>query len=310
MNTGFDLQRLFIPFLDPTDMVLCCPADTSLAEINRQAAQHHQRFPLEHDSALSLRRHISAIEHTSHSARFGPYVDNILGMNWVLRSGRTVRVGERVIKSTTGFDLLRFLLHSDGRYGHAADYVVRLRPLGGATAQATLTGDDAATEHACSALLRSPWLHWLDVVDLCVFDNDCASLVLAADCAPGEIAVFQDFFHEFSCEHRINLTSDFLRNTPTLPSLSLKTTVSAAGGLAKQLVRNHGGSARVLCVNGVVHYFPPPALRSFPEASLMDLNRLCTAEGGHVCGPWAGAPTVSPQEAAWASELESAWNQL
>ena len=64
----------------------------------------------------------------SASSRFGPYCDNIMGMNWKLRDGHVVRIGERVVKSTTGYDLLRFLLNSDGRFGEPVDFVLRLRP--------------------------------------------------------------------------------------------------------------------------------------------------------------------------------------
>jgi FAD/FMN-containing dehydrogenase len=310
MIAGVEAQKLFEPFLDADDMVMCCSADISLAQINAQAADFHLRFPLVWDPSASLGKHLANLEYTPHSARFGPYIDNVLGMNWEFKAGTVVRIGERVIKSTTGYDLLRFLLHSDGRYGRAVDYVLRLRPLGGATARATLSGATSAIERVYIALIRSPWIHWLDVVDLSVTATDLMSLELAADCTPGEEIVFQDYFHRISRENRTELLFKTAVFTESLPALSLKTTVSAAYGLARQLIRDHGGRARVLCVNGVVHYFPPAELRSPPEGSLSKLTQQCTPEGGHLSGPWVKASVPTATEAAWANTLEAVWNRL
>jgi hypothetical protein len=95
-----------------------------------------------------------------------------------------------------------------------------------------------------------------------------------------------------------------------LPVLSLKTTVTEAPRLARNLVGTHGGSARVLCVNGVVHYYPPPELESLPDSARYGLAERCTAEGGHLSGLWAKDAPCGSQETAWAKELQLAWNQL
>jgi len=303
-------QRLFLPFLDLTDMVMCRPAGTSLRVINQEAAQSGLRFPLVCEPQASLGAHMAAVDYASNSARFGPFVDNILGMNWELKSGKVVRIGERVIKSATGYDLLRFLLHSDGRYGRATDYVLRLRPLGGETAHVTFTGTDEVIEQICTTLRKSSWIHWIDAVDLCLTAQGERSLHLDVDCALGEGVLFLDFFQEMGREGGADLTTISAPGFPGFPALSLKTTVPAATSLARLLVREHGGSARVLCVNGVAFYYPPPDLRTLPDAFLADLARQCAAEGGHLQGLWA--PTALPMEAeaAWAAQLENAWNQL
>jgi len=302
--------RMFMAFFDPVDMVLCCSADTTVAEVNDRVAPHGLRFPLVGDPGSSLRAHVAAIDYASGSARFGPYVDNILGMNWELPSGTVVRVGERVIKSTTGYDLQRFLLHSDGRYGHARDYVLRLRPRGGARAESVLHGDEPALRKACELLLRSPWLHWLDAVDLVLAADRGPVLELAADCAPGEEERFADFFRQLAGESGCQIPAPPAPRRWTLPALSLKTTLSEARALGAELVRDFGGTARVLVVSGVVHYLPAAPGPAIPAAALTTLIRRCTAVGGHASGPLAPAPTPSPAEARWASELEAAWNQL
>ena len=303
-------QRLFAPFLDPVDMVMCCPAETSLAQMNDEAARHGLRFPLVCDPTASLQAHVAASDYAPGSVRFGPYVDNILGMNWELKSGTVVRVGERVIKSTTGYDLLRFLLHSDGHFGRARDYVIRLRPSGGKTARVVLRGDDEAIERARDATLHSPWVHWLDVVDLLFTRESGVALEIAADCSAGELDVFHGFFAQLGRKSGAAIFAQTESRRQALPALSLKTTVTEAPRLARDLVRNHGGSARVLCGNGVVHYHPPPGLDSLPDEALREFAQRCTAEGGHVSGLWAKDAPSAPQEAAWVIELQTAWNQL
>jgi FAD/FMN-containing dehydrogenase len=308
--TASESARIFTPFFDPVDLVLCCSAEATVAEINAQVAPAGLRFPLVGIPSASLRAHVAAIDYASGSARFGPYVDNILGMNWELPSGIVIRVGERVIKSTTGYDLQRFLLHSDGRYGRARDYVLRLRPLGGATAEAVLHGDDAAIERACALILHSPWLHWLDAVDLVIAADRGAMLEITADCAPGEESCFAEFFRQLGHDSGCPVLTPAAPRRRSLPALSLKTTLSEARKLGAELMRDFGGSARVLVVNGVVHYFPAATGPGIPAEALAALAQRCTALGGHLSGPLAPAPTPSPAEARWAAELETAWKQL
>lgn len=303
-------QRLFAPFLDAVDMVMCCSVETSLEQVNEEATRHGLRFPLVCDPAASLQEHVTAVDYAPGSARFGPYVDNVLGINWELPSGTVVRVGERVIKSTTGYDLLRFLLHSGSRFGRAHDYVLRLRPAGGKTARVVLRGDDEVIERARGEILHSPWVHWLDVVDLLFTRESGVALEISADCSAGEMDLYYDFFTQLSRKSGGAVLAPTESRRQALPALSLKTTVTEAPRMARELVRNHGGSARVLCVNGVIHYHPPPGLDSLPDVALCEFAHQCTVKGGHVSGLWAKEPLSAPQEAAWAKEIETAWNQL
>jgi FAD/FMN-containing dehydrogenase len=302
--------RLFRSFLDPIDMVMCCTADTSLAEINEQAGIHGLRFPLVGDPSSSLQSHLAAIDHAPPSARFGAYVDNVLGMNWELASSRLVRIGERVIKSTTGYDLLRFLLHSDGRYGRARDYVLRLRPRGGSTVRGVFCGENETIDRVRTLLLHSPWIHWLDAVNLYVSPTDGSVLEVEADCANGEPAIFAQYFAKIGRETGAAVSARPESRYAGLPTLSLKTTVVTAPQVARRLVRDHGGSACVLCVNGVVHYFPTPNQRPLPPAAIEELSTHCARAGGHIMGSWAGNTGSCDQEVAWAEELKAAWNQL
>jgi hypothetical protein len=310
MTIGAEQPHLFSPMLNTMDMVACRKSDVTLEEINDEAAKHGLRFPLIWDPAASIAAHIASVDFAPASARFGSYVDNVVGMNWKLPSGTVVKVGERVIKSTTGYDLMRFLLHSDGRYGRALDYVLRLRPLGGETVCVQLDGSDAAIESARRALLTSPWIHWIDAVDLLVTDGELPSLRLEAEMLPGESVRFLHFFRQISCESGTAMTEHNRFNHGGLPQLSIKSTVSNAPLIGRDLVSAHGGRVRILCVNGVVGYYPPPGLTTLPPAFLTRLAQACTSLGGHLHGPLAPVISPSAAEATWAQTLESAWNPL
>lgn len=302
--------RLFTSFFDPVEMVLCCSADATAADVNVRGKAAGLRFPLVSAPSASFNAHVAAIEYASGSARFGPYVDNILGMNWELPSGRIVRVGERVIKSTTGYDLHRFLLHTDGRYGRALEYVLRLRPLGGTVAKAVLQGDEAALGRVCDDVLHSPWLHWLDVVDLVFTADEPPMLEIGADCVLGEEIYFAEFFRQLGHDHGCSLLPPSGAQLQSLPALSLKSTLSEARTLGAELVREFGGTARVLVVNGVVHYLPDVSSTKIPGSVLMALTERCAATGGHAYGPLAPPPRPSSMEARWAEELLSAWLRI
>ncbi len=300
--------RLFSPFVDAIDMVMCCPADALLRDIQQAAAGHGLRFPLVCDPACSLQAHVAAVDYAPASSRFGPYVDNILGMNWELPSGRVVRIGERVIKSTTGYDLLRFLLHSDGRYGRARDYVLRLRPLGGGRVSAIFGVDRENLDSVRNAFLRTSWIHWIDAVTLCVSDSGASVLHVEADCAAGEEAIFEAYLDAVAGEEGLTKEELFGIRRDGLPALSVKTTVPAATGIARRLVEENGGTAAVLCVKGVVHYFPP--VRARPISLIEHLAKQCEADGGHLMGPWAEPLRASAPELIWSTTLETAWKNL
>jgi glycolate oxidase subunit GlcD len=165
-------ERLFEPFLDEIDGTACVPAVWSAAEANSFWAARRLRFPLWLDRKASLAEQVASTGWAPASSRFGAFCDNILGMNWQLPSGRVIRIGERVVKSTTGYDLLRFLLQApSGRFGQPTHFVLRLRPESGVTTQFYLQGSWLQMHEVAARLRTSCWIHWFDSVDV-VIDGD------------------------------------------------------------------------------------------------------------------------------------------
>jgi len=263
--------RLFEPFFDSIDGTMCGPATMTAADLEALRTSHGFRFPLILDQQMPLCEQIAASGFASASSRFGPYCDNIMGMNWKLPSGRIVRIGERVVKSTTGYDLLRFLLHSSGQFGEPVDFVLRLRPDCGTSGVFSLNGSFDAVSKAAAALLATCWIHWFDAVDV-VFASaaEPCQLRIALNCPADEWAVYHEFLSSFAKTHDLSLASD---STASLspdgcPDFMLKTTPDQVVGLAREISRHNAIRCVALCYNGVVHGYLSSGTRESCDRTL------------------------------------------
>lgn len=249
-------SRLFVPFLDSIDGVTCVSATMTSPELAKMLKEQRLRFPLIIDAHAALNDQVAASEYAPAASRFGPFCDNILGMNWKLPDGRIVRIGERVVKSTTGYDLLRFLLNSDTRFGQPVDFVLRLRPDCGMHGLFVLSGDDKSVIQAVATLLQSCWMNWFDSVD-CVADGTARSLSLriAVNTPAEEWPVFETMLSSFAATWSLSLEArpDVVAPVDGCPDFTLKTTPDRAVVLARDIANRHELKCLALCYNGVVH---------------------------------------------------------
>lgn len=299
-------ERLFQPFLDTVDGTLCLPASATGAELCAQAAAHRLRFPLILDPEATLRAHAAATTHAPASSRFGPYCDNILGINWRLPCGRIVRIGERVVKTTTGYDWLRFLLHTGRRFGEPVDYVLRLRPDCGFEMTARFDGDIAALHTCVRRLLHSGWMHWWDAVDF-VTEGAASWVRVAIHCPPDEAHIFEQQLAKIAKEAsaRVSLRQGAPQELDGLPDIVIKTTPDRTAGLAQTLARDVSRCV-ASCYSGVVHLYLNEGAdlaeraHSLMQPHIGDLHAL----GGDWHSHWlpANPPTVT--ESHWIETLE------
>lgn len=299
-------ERLFTPFLDTVDGTLCLPASAKAADVHAQAGPHRLRFPLLLDPDATLREHVHATTHAPASSRFGPYCDNILGINWRLPGGRLIRIGERVVKTTTGYDWLRFLLHSGRRFGEPVDYVVRLRPDCGFQMEARFEGSHSALRSCVQKLLHSGWMHWWDAVDF-ITENSAARVRVTIHCPPGEAAIFEAQLARIADETGTRVSQQ--HNPPPafdgLPDVAVKTTPDRAGGLALELSRE-GARCVALCYSGVVHLYLRECEDKAEQAlSLMQPHTATLhALGGDWHSRWLPATPPTLTESQWLETLE------
>jgi glycolate oxidase subunit GlcD len=267
-----DTTPLFTPFLDAIDGVICLPATATAADLEPLRAAHSLRFPLLLDGTASLREQVASSGYAPASSRFGPFCDNILGMNWRLPSGQVVRIGERVVKSTTGYDLLRFFLNSQGAFGEPVDYVLRLRPDCGQSGRFLLSGSFDDLTAAVSRLLSTCWLHWFDAIDLLAppGGESCAARI-TLNCPANEWPVYADYIGRLAAERRLTVETTLAETYSSpqqvsaqfdgCPDIAFKTTTGRVLGLARELAVEWGLRCVALCYNGMVHGYLPDAAR-------------------------------------------------
>lgn len=300
-------ERLFEPFIDPIDGVLCLPAASDATTIERIAAPHGLRFPLVADESSSLCDQVAASPFAPASSRFGPYCDNITGMNWELPDGRRARIGERVVKSTTGYDLLRFLLGTDGRYGHPVDYVLRMRPACDRSLTFFLRGEAGAVRQAAADILRTSWLHWLDSLDYLAGSGQDTSLRAAVNTTPEELDAYVDFLTTLADKHRLSL--DHAPGLPRdgLPDIVIKLSPESVLDTVLRLADHPGAKCTALCYCGVVHVF----LEDCRTEAILGMARPLEPELHAVGGDWSSrhvkARTSESVEAEWISTLRREW---
>ncbi len=322
-----------MPFLDPVDGVICVPATITPQELHNLADPHGLRYPLILDPHAPLIRQTAASPFAPASSRFGPFCDNIMGMNWKLPSGRIMRIGERVVKSTTGYDLLRFFLNSSGRFGEPVDYVLRLRPDCGTTTVFQLTGISSLVTQAVQKLLASCWIHWFDSVDLLMNGrSDTCELRISLNCPDYEQPVYLDYLANFASQMHLAFQSEAAASIPTdgCPDIVMKTTPDQAIALSRELAAEHGLRCVTLCYNGVIHgyfdglYSAPDAngsagatgsadIRDIPER-IADLigrySKLLTSVGGDWQSRHLPAEAPSGVEAVWLKQLDQEFGSL
>ncbi|MEY3175161.1 MAG: hypothetical protein RLZZ436_3075 [Planctomycetota bacterium] len=310
-------ERLFAPYFDEIDGTCCCPASWTMRQLAEYCRPRGFRFPLLLDSAATLAEHTLASAWAPASSRFGPFCDNIIGMNWELEDGRSVRLGERVVKSTTGYDLFRFLLHASRSPGRPADYVLRLRPDCGSHSIWRLEGPLSAVEDAAAVLLQSCWLHWFDAIDLLL-----PTIPHTAPCQlrvtwhgpQAEQSVAFEWLQELAGSHRLKISSDppgsaaqpgaSLAPADGLPDFVIKTTPDEAIAMAMRLQQQRLFQITALLYPGVIHAklaVPlPTAFELLRLTKLRDeLQDLISGIGGDVQSRHLPRQPANADEAGW-----------
>lgn len=281
------IPRTFEPFVDAIDGVMCCPATMTTAELRSLATAHGLRFPLILDEHKPLREQVASSGFAPASSRFGPYCDNITGMNWRLPNGRIVRIGERVVKSTTGYDLLRFLLNSSGHFGEPVDFVLRLRPDCGTTHLYSLTGSCESVSQAAAAMLATCWLHWFDSVDVVVEGSqEWCRLRISLNCPADESAVYEKHLSSLAAKHELLLHSESIASVPAdgCPDFVLKTTPDEVIPLARKVSVENDVTCVALCYNGAVHGYLKNGLQTgnAGTGTRQSFDRSLTASAAEV----------------------------
>lgn len=322
-------------FYDPLDMTTCVSADATVGELNSKAAADRLYFPLFLDEQMTIGKLVLGYRYTSRSFRFGPLCDNVLGFNFVLPNGKTVKVGAQVVKNVTGFDFARFLTNSGYRFGDVERVVLRLRSMAEKFCFRQVTGELRQLNDFRKLFLASPkpppmatgahggpvrhtrvshhstWSQLLDSFDFTI-DSDDSVLHISFSCEDHHVKLFDEAIEAVARETGCQAgQAEALPIPSTEPYARVKTLMSRTLDQASSLVGRFGGRACGFVGNAFFHYDPEPERSGDPELiqTLQNLHGELSALGGHVRCQKLTYPEDTP-ETRWERMLKEKWEAL
>ncbi len=120
--------------LVPDDLTITVQGGATLESIESALLQHNQRLAIESPqhprcSAPTIGGTIAAAREGFLGGTLGPLREQVLGMTVALTNGKTAKVGGRVVKNVTGYDLTRTLCGSHGGLGVICEVTLRGHPI-------------------------------------------------------------------------------------------------------------------------------------------------------------------------------------
>lgn len=292
----------FEPFFDAADLTACVSAESTPAQLNAQGAPAHAWFPLYLDPEQSFRDLFLQSRFSSRSFRFGSLGDNVLGLRWRLPNGRSVDFGGRVVKNVVGFDFVRFLSCSQGRFGQPQTLVLRLRPRAIAERVLSFSGSWDSLQTLARIIRGSSWAHAIDALDL--FSEGPTKAIYASFTAkPALLPLFDAEGERWAAQSGTLLTRvEGLHGRSAKPWARLYAPQDMAVHLSEAWSRAYGVRVSAFLGQGLVQVESAPAKEAEALKTLAHMKERLALIGGHVEHP-AFPPDAKAPQARWEAEL-------
>jgi D-lactate dehydrogenase (cytochrome) len=111
------------------DLQVDVEAGVQYKELNSRLRHHGLFFPPDPGAGASIGGMIGNNASGVRTVAYGATRDCVLGMELVMADGELINLGSRAIKSSSGYDLLRLMIGSEGTLGIVTKATLRLRGL-------------------------------------------------------------------------------------------------------------------------------------------------------------------------------------